>query len=439
VIAEEYTDRFASVAAEMEKSLLGSILIDCGRCHDAMRLVAGSDFIDADLGRFFDLIASLAAQGKPVSDSRWLVSAIQGTDAFRAIGSVGLAEIVASVPHAAHAMHYAEEVRRFSQRRQLQEVAARILSDCHDEDLASTDIADRAIRGITLAQENTGAVDSFTAGDCATAAMNRAVAVGSGKVSAGISTGIQCIDSIAGSMLPGEMIILAARPSIGKTALAIDIACNAAQRGFKSLFVSCEMEHTSIGDRLLSRHSGIDCETIQSGIFDADKRMRLDEAHRFYADLPITAWIPAKPSVAGIASKARSVAAKTGLDFLIVDHIGLLNASTSRSRYEAITEITRSLKQLAIALSMPILALCQLNRTGEGELPTLAMLRDSGSVEEDADKVWFLHRDRKDTETVFRVAKFRNGSVGDLAPGWLVFDKDRCSFRDSRIEFSGDF
>jgi replicative DNA helicase len=168
-------------------------------------------------------------------------------------------------------------------------------------------------------------------------------------------------------------------------------------------------------------------------------RRRLDEARRFNADLPITIWNPSKPSVAAIGSKSRSLAAKTGLNLIVVDHIGLLNASSSRSRYEAITEITRDLKQLAIALSMPILALCQLNRTGEGEMPTLAMLRDSGSIEEDSDKVWFLHRDRRESETVFRVAKFRNGSTGDLAPGWLVFDKDRCSFRDANFQFRGDF
>ncbi len=432
------SDRFAAVAAEMERMLVGAILVDCGRCHEAMRLVSGCDFVDEDLGRFFDLIVALVSQGKPVSDARWLVSAIQGTDAYRSIGAVAIAEMFATVPSAAHAVFYAEEVRRLSQRRQLQQVAIGILRDASDE-LPSTTIADRAIRGITLAQENGFAVDSYSAGDCVTAAIDRAVAVGSGKQSPGIETGIQCIDSIAGSMLPGELVILAARPSIGKTSLAIDCMVNSAQRGTKSLFVSCEMNHTSIGDRLLSRHSGIDCETVQTGVFDADMRRRLDEARQFNADLPITIWNPSKPSVAAIGSKARSLAAKTGLDLIVVDHIGLLNASSSRSRYEAITEITRDLKQLAIATQMPILALCQLNRTGEGEMPTLAMLRDSGSIEEDADKVWFLHRDRKESETIFRVAKFRNGSVGDLAPGWLVFDKDRCSFRDTSFQFKGDF
>lgn len=436
-ITELDSDRFAAVAVEMERMLVGSILVDCGRCHDATRLVSGSDFIDADLGRFFDLIVSLVSAGKPVSDARWLVSSIQGTEAYLAIGAVAIAEMFATVPSAAHAVFYAEEVRRFSQRRQLQQVAIGILRDASDE-LPSTTIADRAIRGITLAQENSFSKDSFTAGDCVTAAMDRLTAASRGE-SFGIETGIQCIDSIAGSMLPGELVILAARPSIGKTSLAIDIMVNSAQRGTKSLFVSCEMAHTSIGDRLLSRHSGIDCESVQAGIFDADMRRRLDEARQFNAGLSITVWTPSKPSVAGIGSKARSLAAKTGLDLIVVDHIGLLNASSSRSRYESVTEITRDLKQLAIGLSMPILALCQLNRTGEREMPTLAMLRDSGSIEEDSDKVWFLHRDRKESETIFRVAKFRNGSVGDLAPGWLVFDKDRCSFRDANFEFKGDF
>jgi replicative DNA helicase len=128
------------------------------------------------------------------------------------------------------------------------------------------------------------------------------------------------------------------------------------------------------------------------------------------------------------------------LSLVVVDHVGLLRPTgKARNSYESATEIAKELKNLATSLKLPILALCQLNRDGEGEIPKLSMLRDSGAIEENADKVWFIHRERGKSPTDFLIAKYRNGAVGSTESEDLVFDADRCSFQDANSAVHQDF
>jgi replicative DNA helicase len=241
-------------------------------------------------------------------------------------------------------------------------------------------------------------------------------------------------------MQAGELVILAARPSIGKTTLAIDIMTNAAKQGRRGLFISCEMDRRSIGDRLLSRVTAINCERISRALVTDDQATQLRDAVSSWTDQPIRIIEASAPTVQQINACSRAEAARHGLDFVVVDHIGLLRPSTRmRNAYESATEIAKDLKSLATSLRMPILALCQLNRDGEGEVPKLSMLRDSGAIEENADKVWFLHRQRDRAESEFIVAKFRNGGTGAIPKGMFVFDCDRCTFKDVAGEFHADF
>jgi replicative DNA helicase len=436
---ETLPDRFADDATKMERALVGCVLIDAGRCHEAMATLRGSDFADRDLGALFDLLASLSAQGQPISDTGWLVSAIAQTRPFKAIGSAGIAELVSDSLNAAHVNHYAAEIIKHSKRRKIRELAFTMLESVNEAGLEPDHIAAEAMGALTSAIHSAGGSDQCTIGEAAQAACDRMSTSRSGN-DFGIATGIRCIDPIAGGMQDGELIILAARPSIGKTTLAMDAMIYAASHGKRVLFASCEMNRIALGNRLLSRETGIDTETLGRGNLTNEQLSKVKSATERLQGLPFTIWESSAPTIDQIAGRARAHAAKHGLDLVCIDHIGLLRAShNARSRYEAQSEIAKDLKTLATSLQKPVLALCQLNREGEGEIPRLHMLRDSGCVEENADKVWFLHRDRSGSDTQFIVAKYRQGSVGSTAEGALQFDKDRCSFRDANYDFLGYF
>lgn len=432
-------DQFADNAIQMERGLIGCILIDAARCHEALGKLTGRDFVDRDLGDLFNLLKSLSAQGQPISDVRWLVSAIAQTKPYKAIGAAGIAELALETPSPAHANYYGDEILRYARLRNMREVAFKILEAVNESAADPSDIGADAIRALTGVIHSEGGGDECTAHEAAMAARDR-MSTERSLNDFGIGTGIRCIDSIAGRMQDGELIILAARPSIGKTTLAMDLMLHAASRNKRTLLLSCEMNRVALGNRLLSRETGIDCETLEHGLLTPQQYRQVQAATERLQGLTFTIAECSSPSIEQIAGRARTHAAKYGLDLVVVDHVGLLRASNSaRSRYEAQTEIAKDLKTLATALQKPILALCQLNRAGEGEMPQLHMLRDSGSIEENADKVWFLHRDRSESDTDFIVAKYRQGSVGKTADGALKFDKDRCSFRDANHEFLGDF
>jgi replicative DNA helicase len=239
-------------------------------------------------------------------------------------------------------------------------------------------------------------------------------------------------------MQRGEMIVLAARTSVGKSALALDIATHNARNGNRVLYFSLEMMEHSVGTRFASRETGLDSESIESGILNPSQRRAIEDAKDLISGWPLTVVTQSSLSVGQIGAYSRAHAARHGLDLIIIDHAGLVKSS-ERSAYERATEIATDIQRLAMAVKVPVLACYQINRAGEGQMPTLADLRDSGAIEENAHKIWLLHRERGKAESFFRVAKYRNGQVGDVADGLLVFDPSRASYRDAFHAFASDF
>jgi replicative DNA helicase len=429
---------------DAERSLVSCILLDAARCVEAIAMVNRDDFADPTLGKLFAMVATMFQAGRPVSNARYLMGELAGSEVLEDLGGAArLAELINHAPNAAHAIHHAEQVLRHARRRRLQSLALSLLDQVEDDQADVDDIASSAMRDLTSVMDATNERAICTAADAARAAYDAMMDQLTGRAAAGIETGIQCIDAAAGTMQGGELVVLAARTSVGKTALAVDIMANAAKQGRRSLIISCEMDRRSIGDRLLSRITAINCERISRALVSDHQAAELRGAVTSWNDQPIRIIEASAPTVQQIGAWARAEAARYGLDFLVVDHLGLLSSETrTNNSYERTTRNVQALKALAMSLRMPIVTLCQLNREGEGEIPSLAMLRDSGAIEESADKVWFLHRQRDQTASDFIVAKYRNGSTGAIPQGSLLFDGNRCSYKDAPpppSEYATDF
>lgn len=234
-------------------------------------------------------------------------------------------------------------------------------------------------------------------------------------------TGIPELDEAIGGFHGGDLSVLAARASIGKTAFALQVAEHNANRGRGILFVSLEMTEVQVFDRLVCHDTSISFSRIRGGKrVLGDDFGRVADSIRSFADMPMHIFAPSAATVSDIHTAAKICQARGNLSLVIVDYLSLIRPSNPRTeRREQVGEICKSLKRIAKELDVPILALSQLNRQAEGETPTLGMLRESGSVEEDADHVVFVHREsRTVNEGQLIVAKNRHGQCGIVECVW---------------------
>ena len=234
--------------------------------------------------------------------------------------------------------------------------------------------------------------------------------------------GMAELDDLIGGFHAGDLGVLAARASVGKTAFALQIAEHNCNRGRPVLFVSLEMDAVDIFDRLIANDTNISISRLRGGrksLTDSDLEQVSSSVSSFH-DLPLSVFAPSKATVADIRTAARISQARQGLGLVVIDYLSFIKHPDRRvDRREQVSEICKDLKRLAKDLGVPVLVLSQLNRQAEGELPTLAMLRESGSVEEDADQVIFVHREnRVSREGKLIVAKNRHGQCGVVDVDW---------------------
>lgn len=275
------------------------------------------------------------------------------------------------------------------------------------------------------------------AADIAAAVYQRAIELSKSKELTGVTTGLWDLDKVTNGLQNSDLIFLAARPSMGKTALALNIAHNAARRKKSVLVFSMEMSKPQIGARLLSGCSGVAATKITSGrLTDADK-CNMIEALDELGDLTLYIDETSSLTVSALASKARRFKRDHGLDLIVVDYVQLMVGRHSENRVQEVSAISRNLKALAKSMNVPILALSQLSRNVEmraDKRPQLSDLRESGSLEQDADVVMFLYRDAQyDPATEhpevaeLLIAKHRNGATATVR---LKFQKDIMLFSD---------
>jgi replicative DNA helicase len=436
-LASEILDRLPPQNLEAEKGVLGSLLHDPQMCDEIALMLRPTDFYADANQRLYRNLLAMHDQGKRI-DITLLVERLKQEGEFEAIGGFAyLAEVAQSVPYAANASFYAEIVRNKSTVRELIHASTEILRDAWDPTYDPKEL-------LSHAEEKIFAVHDRRSSDRVTHIENLLIEAFDridSRLSKGASdatpTHFRDLDQLTGGLHPGEFIVLAARPSMGKTALATNIAENVAILSrVPVLFVSLEMARLELAQRLLCSQGSIDGSKFRSGFITADEREKLMEASGKLSQSPL--FIDDTPSrtVTEIAACARRLKRKENLGLVVIDYLQLVQPDDPRDpRQEQVAKMARRLKALARELTVPIICLAQLNRqveaTGKEEhRPRLSHLRESGAIEQDADVVMFVHREEyyhtkekaEELDIVGQglliLAKQRNGPTGDVKLHW---------------------
>lgn len=411
---------------QAEQGLIGAMFKSPVCVLDVVDTVCGDDFSDERYGRLFDFVVKLGLAGEPIQDDTFLFVAMRKAGLLDLIGGVATVARLADEGLPQHATYYSIEISKWASVRRIRNAAANILGDTDRLDPDPRLIADSATNRILQSIESRESDLQTVETVCNETIASIDAAMRNGQT-IGLPTGIQSIDNITGGLF-SELTILAARPSVGKTAMGLELATRAARVGKRVLFCSLEMTSEQIGHRLLSRETGIPISDIRAGKLSPTQRNRLDVARNAMKSWPWRFWAQGGVTVGQIQAKARMHASKYGLDLLVIDYLGLIRGTNQHAKpYERISQISNDLATLTKQLGKPVVCLCQLSRGAETDRPRLDHLRDSGAIEQDADNVWFLHRERGKPETELIIAKARQGEVGTID---LAFDSNRCSFGD---------
>ncbi len=434
------TGRIPPQNLDAEKSLLGAILIDEEIIADVAELAHPSDFYDKQHGIVYGGMLRLYEHHKPV-DLLTLTEELKKKDELDAIGgSAFLTELTNYVPSAAHARSYAELVASKAVRRRLIKASADISELGFDEDTTTQELLERAEAELFSVSDQSLKQDLVSLESILTESFDRIEELHRNKGQLrGIRTGYRDLDNMTAGLQRSDLIILAARPAMGKTTLVTNLAYNVATIAKQPvLFFSLEMSKEQLVDRMLADASGVDSWNIRTGNLSDDDFGKLSEAMGEMAEAPI--YIDDTPglSVLEMRTKARRKHHEAPLGLIIVDYLQLMQASGNHNgnRVQEVSEISRGLKLIARELNVPLIALSQLSRSVESRtppIPQLADLRESGSIEQDADIVSFIYRpgyyepDNPEVKNITEliIAKHRNGPVGKVH---LYFHPERLRF-----------
>ncbi len=455
----DYLDRSPPVDLTAEMAVLGSTLLNPDVLNDLTMVIRPDDFYDDAHRKLYTHLQEMHNSGRKI-DVTLLVSRLKDAGEFELTGGPAyLAKLANSVPNSAHAVYYAEIVREKATMRRLIEASTSILKDAYEESFDAKELTSQAEQRIFQIQDDRSANSASAISDVLKSAMQRINARMKGEqLSDGVLTHFHDFDAMTGGLHSGELVILAARPSMGKTAFAMNIAEQVAmQERAPALFVSLEMSAIELADRLLCSVARVNGSRLRNGTISQEERQRLlDKA----IELSQTAlYVDDAPSrtVSEIAAVARRITQaelkkdngrKLGL--LVIDYLQLLEPDNPKDpRQEQVAKIARRLKMLARELEVPILCLAQLNRQaeeGKDHRPKLSHLRESGAIEQDADVVMFVHREdyyaRGEEADALRgsaeiiIAKQRNGPVGDVE---LVWERDYTRFSNKASEQYNEF
>jgi replicative DNA helicase len=420
-------DRLPPHNLDAEQSVLGSLLIDRDAIIRIASFVKAADFYRAAHGVIYEAIVTLYNRREP-TDLITLVDELRRTGRLEdAGGETYLSELIAAVPTAVHVEYYGRIVERTATLRRLISAGTEVVTIGYDDSRDVEESIDLAEQAIFAVSQRRTTRDFRSIGEVLEAYFDQLDTLHQNKGTiVGVPTGYADLDKLTGGLQPSDLIIIAARPAVGKSSLGLGIAFNAAVRYGKTvgLFV-LEMSAEQIVQRMLSMETGIDTHRLRLGYIDDSEWASVTRAFGRLSEANIFIDDTASVSIMDVRSKARRLHAERGLDLLIIDYLQLMTAGgRTDNRVQEISQISRNLKGLARELHVPVVALAQLSRAVESRqshVPMLSDLRESGSIEQDADIVGFIYReDVYDPETERKgiadliIAKHRNGPVGTV-------------------------
>ena len=418
---------------EAETSVLGSILIDNDASLAVSEFLRPEHFYDPNKSKVYEAMLSLYENRSPID----IVTVSEKLRELKSLKKVGgkafLSRLANDVPTSANVESYGKIIKALSAKRELISSAGRITERSFDEGTTTPELLDFAEQEIfSLTQKHLKTVPTSLK-EVLTASFDRLdelQKMGTGL--RGIPTGFHQLDSMLAGMQDSNLIVAAARPGVGKTAFQLNIArFVAVEKKMPTCIFSLEMSKEELVDRLLVRQGLIDAWKLKTGQLSDDDFASLSEAMGILAEAPL--YIDDTPglTVTELRTKARRLLIDKGIRFIIVDYLQLMHGMSRENRVQEVSEISQGLKNLARELKLPILALAQLNRQMEsrGGKPRLSDLRESGSIEQDADVVMFLHREDEEVRELVTcsIEKHRNGPTGQFN---LYFNGKQVSFFD---------
>lgn len=441
----EIFDRVPPQDLQAEMALLGSIF-HCPERLDDISTVNGDDFYDGAHGEVYNTLREMHDAGRKI-DSTLFVSELKRRSSLEIVGGTPyLAKLISAVPNASHAVYYAKTVKRLSVLRQLITTGGEIVRDAFDTSEESDVLLDRAEAHLYSIRDKWDDAAPVHVKTTLREALERlSNRLDKGVIEGTIRTGYVDLDKTTGGFRDSELTIIAARPSMGKTAFAMNLMQNVAGYGHAVAFFSLEMSGEELTDRLLVAASKVNSHRLRSATLGNDERNRIVATAGEISNLPIFIDEMACQTVNRIAGQVRRLRRKHDIRLVIIDYLQLIEPADHKSpRQEQVSQITRRLKLLAKEFKVPVVCLCQLNRQGEttsDHIPKLSHLRESGAIEQDADNVWFVHREEyflrgKDAEEAagkaeIVVAKQRNGPTESVH---LVWRKEFMRFDDKAPE-----
>lgn len=419
-------------SVEAEQSVIGSMLMDREAIVVASEIISGEDFYQHQYGIIFEAILELYNEGKPV-DLITLQNRLREKDVPPEISSLEFArDLLNSALTSANVKSYVQIVQEKAVLRRLIKVNEEIANDCYVGKEKLEDILEAAEKKIfdIVQKRNTG--DFVPIKDVVLSALDRIEAASRNKGSVtGIPTGFIDLDYKTTGMQSSDLVLIAARPSMGKTAFVLNIAQYMAfKKSYTVAVFSLEMSKEQLVNRLFALESQVDSQLLRTGNLSDDDWARLIEGAGIVGRSNLIIDDTPGISVAELRSKCRKFKMEKGLDIIMIDYLQLMTGSKrADSRQQEISDISRSLKEIARELKVPVIALSQLSRAVEqrpDHRPMLSDLRESGAIEQDADVVMFLYRDdyynkdsdRKNIAEVI-IAKQRNGPIGTVELAWL--------------------
>ncbi|MBI4021841.1 MAG: replicative DNA helicase [Candidatus Andersenbacteria bacterium] len=427
---KELRTRIPPHSLEAEESVLGSLLIDPAAMAHVADLLLPEDFYKEGHRQLYQCCRELFEHSEPI-DVVSLSNQARAKQVLTAVGGeAAIAHLATVVPTAGNVVHYARIVQKCASLRRLISAAATISDMGFNEEReveTTLDEAERLLFAVSRAHRH----QHFTKiADALAEAFERIDRLHKGDQGLrGVTTGFPSLDLRLAGWQSSDLIILASRPSMGKTTLALDFARHAALTGVPVGLFSLEMSREQLVDRLLAAHAHVDLWRMRTGKLEShgefDDFARLGHAMGELSETPIFIDDAASNTVMGMRAMARRLQAERGLGLLIVDYLQLMEAHrVVENRVQEVSEISRGLKKLAIELNIPIIALSQLSRAVEmraDQRPKLSDLRESGSIEQDSDVVMFIHResareadDSGVHDITLMIAKHRNGPTGEV-------------------------
>ena len=407
---------------EAERAVLGALLLNWGAMGDVIGKLRPERFYSLQNQVIFEALTELFSHNIQ-GDTLTLVDQLRKNNKLeQAGGTAYIASLTDTVPSSANIEYYADIVLDRATRRDLIKISSELKAESFELGKESTALLDTAEQRIfALAERN-----ETTVIHDARNIMIKEIEIIDARYNSkneftGVPTGFGKLDTYTSGFQNSELIIIGARPSIGKTALALSMMQNIAlEKNIPCGFFSLEMPYESIGMRILSQESRVPMHKMRSGMLKYEDVKKIQDAAGRWFEAPLYTVDTPNMKLLELRAMARRMVKNHKVKIIFIDYIGLITTENPNAPvYDQMSEVSKSLKALARELEIPIVALCQVARAAEGEPPNLAQLRGSGSIEQDADVVMFLHRERLKEETAVQeatliLAKQRNGATGDI-------------------------